>query len=1419
MVTQRVVWTLLPNGINKESNRARASVLVSPRLSLPNTVSPPNLSQFPYWLDWPAIMQGASFKVVVNGAASVDAQLTSSPDSAVWQAIFPSTTFVRPWAFDAAGLTNKFILSYPVTGVVDIIEKLYGQIGALDIDGLPPRRSLRLAVNGSREDAATLTRVPGAGRGVRPNPMTPGQVLERLRRDSKGRDYNPNAGPKAGANQGLMADPDHALDLLQAYHTPLEAERIGKYGANQQPDGYAAKFPGKENPFRHAQWKTRDKTPLPSPSDYKDLIDFHQITAALCQYPDLNKRCGLVLDLEFDLPGNAGQSPTLHLEADWQTAPADGVTTEPDVKPKIVANVSQGNFYAAKKIGASPILERYLRLVGEDFSLVQMDVDGAGLKLKNFGESLKNDVPVEYDDESFEEKQEPEAGLPSLRTAGIMLAEKRRDLSLTALLQRAENMQSTLANTTLPPTLYAEDVIRGYRADIFDDDSKKWRSLFFRSTNFTFTNTNGGVTTPKEEGMARVAAGGSTDNTNTDVMKIHEGLLNWSGWSLAAPEPGNLIRRDDEQDPPYAAENEETPPGLPLKTKYQVVSGTLPRLRFGRTYRMRVRLVDLAGASAEFSEDNVQPKGAESAPVKFLRHEPVEPPALALVSQNGSVDPLGEGESMQRMAIRTFNDTPDKNTIASGQTARRHLAPTRVGHRFAEFHGVLDTGPNGAVDTSLYPLLVKLDKPLPEIEIDRGKDAVPGEKERYAFADETFELPYLPDPLAVAVAIRVTGADGVDSTKIHRIPLYCTGTSRECQWPFAKPLKIVASESGMPDAKFDEGSREFRIPMGKAERARVYVSSLIPKTAHELFAVRQMILKQNPAANIEKRIGDGRHWMFTPWRIVEIVHAVQKPLITPEITNLNINRDFGDTAARPGIESLPLHSKSTARVDMSGVWADPVDNPADLQAAEGPYFREQRAEAFQRKIARNDALDGKYNYFTGKHVFQNTSYRRVKYKLDATTRYKEFFNTPIRSDENNLKVTSQERVGWVPNSAPPPAPNVLYVVPTFGWVRSSDNNKSTSLRAGGGLRVYLDRPWMTTGFTEMLGVVLPYISNQHPVSNAVADEKYKGSITMWGADPIWSNQANITSAAPPLSAFPLRRTNAPITFEGSGLPEEEGTDLPPGDFIHTNLPHPEIDDSDEPYQDQIRLSVAPHVVGYDPERNLWYSDIVIRPPTGTYYPFVRLALSRYNPISVYRAHLSAMALTEFQQLTPDRLVVVTKSASAGTAHIAVYGVAGQKMNIARLEPDRFEAVTQVLSAGADPDLGWRTVEADELSTPQLTARPAQSSTSARRAAPLTTARRAAPVNNALRLEAERALEAEDLNALVARPDLMIALQPPLLWETEIVLPERPTGGSRRILVTEKEYYIRQFDDLGAKSGISTATQLGGRVVYMETLDI
>src|SRR5439155_14341808 len=87
--------------------------------------------------------------------------------------------------------------------------------------------------------------------------------------------------------------------------------------------------------------------------------------------------------------------------------------------------------------------------------------------------------------------------------------------------------------------------------------------------------------------------GPSASQDDDGDLYLHEAVFGWDGWSLVAALPGPTITTGDRVErvttPP--------PPESPLTVDVRVKPGSLPRLRFGHTYRFRARLVDLAGNS------------------------------------------------------------------------------------------------------------------------------------------------------------------------------------------------------------------------------------------------------------------------------------------------------------------------------------------------------------------------------------------------------------------------------------------------------------------------------------------------------------------------------------------------------------------------------------------------------------------------------------------------------------------------------------------------------------------------------------------------------------------------------------------------------------------------------------------------------
>jgi hypothetical protein len=236
----------------------------------------------------------------------------------------------------------------------------------------------------------------------------------------------------------------------------------------------------------------------------------------------------------------------------------------------------------------------------------------------------------------------------------------------------------------------------------------------------------------------------------------------------------------------------------------------------------------------------------------------------------------------------------------------------------------------------------------------------------------------------------------------------------------------------------------------------------------------------------------------------------------------------------------------------------------------------------------------------------------VRYTPRATSRYREYF-----PQDQNLDFTraGEEIEVDVPASARPLAPQIAYVVPMYQWQRKTDTNVRRSVRFGGGLRIFLERPWYSSGDGELLGVCV--LSPQAGFIQEPQREKGLGQVvTQWGRDPIWLGGA--IGNAPLREAFALR-----VADEAAVRTYERASGEPPSPMAVR-----------QPYV----VAVAGHEVAYDAERKLWFCDMVINTEASAYAPFVRLALARYQPHALPDAKISPIVLADFAQLSPVRSV-------------------------------------------------------------------------------------------------------------------------------------------------------------------------------------
>jgi len=482
----------------------------------------------------------------------------------------------------------------------------------------------------------------------------------------------------------------------------------------------------------------------------------------------------------------------------------------------------------------------------------------------------------------------------------------------------------------------------------------------------------------------------------------------------------------------------------------------------------------------------------------------------------------------------------------------------------------------------------------------------------------------------------------------------------------------------------------------------------------ELFEAAELAAIQSPSADLgvtatsdliallTRLVREGGHALITPSRSLTLVHAVQQPLGRPTFMQLPVVHRPTEPILVSGLRNsftpitawrfrsshsavllggLRIHAASTARIDVEAAWREVEDNPTDpgpthpvqtdhvesiqLAGTDGGLVFSDASEAravavyvpkvdqlwFAAPFDELDGVDTPGQIAAPQHHFADTKHRWVGYRAVAASRFQEHFE---EADLDFTRTSSTLMVD-VPSSSRPLAPQVAYVVPTFGWQREEASNVKSSVRLGNGLRIYLQRPWYSSGADELLGVVL--WPEAQPDPDYATREAFKPYFTQWGADPIW--ESGELEAVPRWSNFPL------ATASASQLGLEDTS---------------------------LLVDVAGHPVGFDEERRLWYCDLALSPIL-TYTPFVRLALARYQPHSIEGVELSRVVLADFAQLTPTRSAVLTiDPADTRRASLFVGG-------LGPTAPTRSEVTVSVEQRIPDisTDLGWEPAPASVVS--------------------------------------------------------------------------------------------------------------------------
>jgi hypothetical protein len=995
-----------------------------------------------------------------------------------------------------------------------------------------------------------------------------------------------------------------------------EAELLKRFGSRK------ALPPGPPEPamdFFQARYFFRPRsagrrtTPVAKPD-----FDFHQALALLGDHPELLRQLGLVIDLTVPFAGQPGTGTV-------QVIPEKGFdSVDVSARTRFVLDPAARLFAAAPAPG-SDLAPGRLRLDRPEVRLFQVDADGAALKAVDFA----NQLFMNQAGRLRSMDSDTTAGLPALRTGGLSLVRTGRAEKQAEAFKKVTGMNAALSPAS-PPELGADDVTRGWRVDVEDQEAPgAWRSLCRRTATYRFLRRGGAEPLAVTgEGLVTPAMMQHADPTRKDEVLLHEALFHWDGWSLAAPRPGQVLDpgSTDLQDP--KPNDSGTPFDLAIDAA--VVNGSLPRLRFGHTYRLRARTVDLAGNSDSFEAADAN---HASAALTYRRFEPVEAPALLVLSN----EPLSNlpGESAARLVIRSRNSDESLDSAVSPETSARAVLPPRTAVSTTEQSGLLDTPTGLDASPATWGVLAAKDQAqLPDLAA-----AAPA------------EVPYLPDPFAVGAALRNLPGAGPGALQIS----FETAPDGFRAQPFT--LAIV-EDTGAPD--WDPARRLLTVKLPKAQVARVRLSALVTPDGLDRLAVWHWIAEEAFDEEAVDRLRalalDGGHWMLTPFRELTLVHAVLQPLARPAVLGLQPRKTLGATFAAVDGRAF-VHAASTGKIDLLAAWDEPTGF--------GPAAADRRSgggHAFD--VAVHDTGVDEVRWADRHHEFGDTRYRRVRYTAVATTRFRDYFSAAETADPADLSRSALAAFeADVLNSARPAAPDLLYIIPTFEWQAGADATGATSRRRGG-LRVYLRLPWYSSGDGELLGVVLwptpadgctgpldPLESPQTPKEIEQLAQKRRYT-TVWGSDPIWLTGA--VHQTPSVQCFPRA-----VAVE-HGLSIEEDSTL---------------------------MMTAGHEVGFDAERQLFYCDLDV--DTGpSYYPFVRLALARYQPKSVQGAELSHVVLADFIQLAPDRLCWVAREPDRPDRVRIVVSGTGYRKNASFPCTSTIEVRLERFLTGSEGGLDW-----------------------------------------------------------------------------------------------------------------------------------
>lgn len=1225
MILETVIFTALPR--SRSATYLDFSVFVAPQLhgveGAPATLP---LSRYPDFADgtWAERIRAMTWTLTLRWSEDDSdedylpcTRRSADPDRSLSRLLLPSNMPVVPFEFENVAKAN--FLSFPLARLSDALDGWQARIFREFPEERPPRTDL------------VTTYDKGGQRPPDSKPLDP---------------YN--------------LDPARQVQLSATVDRALEANGVTVAPATNAPNATALSVE-MLNRFIAMQATGEE---MATPPEWPDL-DFHQALSLFGSHPNLLRKLGFIVDLRADLTGVRKRygAPRVFVGSDWpdvydpDITGVDITTAFPRVRTRLTAAL-----FRPKPSGQWLTEAGFVDLRGATGVTSEAEVETMATQ------SLATGI-ARAESEKLSGFGTPErTGTPARHSGGVAIVRTDYARQLKDELKRFDPLET---NLTFGDELNvdAEDLLMGYRVDVRRAGTADWRTLHLRHgilTPYSGRSPQPTVDLGDDEGWVEPGGTSAVSDAALAEIRVPETLARWTGWSLSLSEPGDMLDQDDKPVSPTGGDDA----GALIDTLHGTIDYRQPDggarllpLRFSKTnYEFRMRWVDLAGQS-------LPPDAANGVvlSVPYLRHDPVSSPAIHLTAA-----PV-YGESVDVVVIKSGTSAQTSRPRAS-----RVVAAPQVAASLALAHGMFDDA-QGRPKADAYDTIANRETAyLPET-LANAPAAVPYLPDPLGKGLFVRGLPVANGPYAQERSL----AYGGTWPDLSLLTLeFDTGNAvggvvarRTLRVGVPKGRVAHLRLSNSIDGNGLELLDLWRRGSAAGNRNRALAGALWMLTPDRILVVVHASQQPVTAPAFVIAVQDNQRWRAS--RVVGETSAALRGKISvdaPSTQSVTFTAkstfavDAGPGAPAPHVEvGKEMGSIGTVEVndppvgsgqgvgDITAILRAPFNDTKrvslEIEATAVSRFAEYfRAEATFAASADPVAFTGgkpivagsvrvTYTVAKGSPVSAADDQYRVDLatgmfvRLAGTLPEKDRIPIPSTivvsyvpdpvsrpSSEANPANRRKVRVG-VPSSARPLAPDVEWILPTFAW-NSPSGQQYSSTRTGRGLRIYLARPWYSSGLDEELAVVLLPAAGD----NSVRTEY----VTRWGRDPM------TTGADLPAGNGGMQFPRA-SEYGSNNFPRAAYFD---SRLTASNVPLAEFDAN----VDLVRYPVGQYdatgaVTGYDADRDMWFVDMVL--DTGNAYrPIIQVALARYQALSSGDLKLSPVVLADIVQLEPDRTATV-----------------------------------------------------------------------------------------------------------------------------------------------------------------------------------